>query len=107
MAITIGHKGWIDLLSNKAGPKRKPVRIIQFLGDTGTFTVNNIGITNDAHIVGVINVTTGGRADSILEWVEAGTQGAFNHADTGTTTNTVANNVYWAILSDTGPQTSA
>lgn len=107
MPYTIGHKGWIDILSNKAGPKRKPVRIVQFTGDTGTFTVSNIGITNDAHIVGIVDVTTGGNASSPGEWVEAGTQGAFNHADTGTTTNVTSGNVMWAIMSDTGPQTSA
>src|SRR5262245_244290 len=107
MAITIGHRGWLDLLSNRAGPKRKPVRVVQFIGDTGTFTVTNIGITNDAHVLTVIDVTTGKESRSPGEWVEAGTQGAFNHADTGSTTNVTAGNTMWAILSDSGPQSSA
>jgi hypothetical protein len=107
MAITIGHKGWLDLLSNKAGPKRKPVRIAQVVGDTGTFTVTNIGITNDAHLVGVVNVTTGAPGDSLATWTEAGTQGSIDHADTGTTTNIANGDVLFLILSDTGPQTSA
>lgn len=104
MAITIGHKGWIDLLSNKAGPKRKPVRIVQFLGDTGTFTVTNIGFTSEAHVIAVIDVTTGANVSSPAEFTDGAAQGTIDHADTGTTTNVTAGDVLWAIVSDTGPQ---
>lgn len=102
--VSVGHKGSVAVLSTVAGPKRPAVRLVQFISDTGSFTITNSAIKAEHHVVAVINVTTGALLYSPGEWKDGAAQNTIDHADTGSTTNTAANQVCFAIMTDTGPQ---
>jgi hypothetical protein len=95
MAITIGHKGYVDLLSSTAGSKRK-LRIVSFTGLAAAGGVLHQQFDNKMQPVAVFDMSDG--KTRTAEFSDTGdTLGQLTQIDTGP-----SGHVCWAVFSDTG-----
>ena len=94
--VSIGPNGWVDLLTAKEGAKRKPVRVVSFVGLAAAGPAVAPGRDAGQHPVAVIDVTDGKLRTS--EFSDTGNNAGFlTQLDTGPSGHTIL-----AIMTDTG-----
>ena len=102
MAISIGPRGWLQLMPVKGGAKRS-AKMISFhaLGTAGD--VNHPQFSPAAHPVWIGNMSAGGK-DVTAFYADTGTTyGRLAELDTGTTSKVgTAGDTIWALYTDTG-----
>jgi hypothetical protein len=96
MATTIGHRGVLEILTPGAGPKRKPIRIVSFVGLSAAGGVVHPMFDASRHPIAVIDVDEGKLRTA--EFSDTGdTTGELTQIDTGP-----SGHVMLSIWADTG-----
>lgn len=95
MAISVGPKGHITMVSSASGPKRK-VKVVSFIGRSTAGAVNHPQIDSNMQPIAVIDMVDGSLRTA--EFSDTGnTMGTLTQIDTGP-----SGHACWAIFTDTG-----
>jgi len=100
MAISIGPKGYLDLLSTDEGPRRR-VRIISFTspGDTGPIVHQMFEVGN--HPAAIIDIDAGELVTSSFKTTVGSNHAIRHQSDTGLAA-ALDGHTCWAVITDTG-----
>jgi hypothetical protein len=94
MSVSIGPRGYVNIVSTEEGPERN-VKIVSFSGRADTGFIPNAHFQAGENPVAIVNVQTGALATSRFGGVVTG---GISQTDTGD----FAGNTFFAIVTDTG-----
>jgi hypothetical protein len=105
MTISVGPKGYVDLIANDVGPKRK-VKVVSFTAraDDGPITGQHFPYNASKNqLTAVIDMTIGRNVTGSFR--DTGSEAGNIHlsqVDTGTANDNWDGHIMWAVITDTG-----